>query len=127
MASSNQVTGCERLVYLASPYTHDYEHIVDQRYEDACKTVAKLIGSGEEYVYSPIVNTHHVAKVGNLDPDFSYWQNFDFFMLRLCSKLYVLMLPGWENSDGVLSEIEMASRIGMDIVFLNEQGDPIHV
>jgi hypothetical protein len=37
------------------------------------------------------------------------------------------MLPGWENSDGVLSEIEMASRIGMDIVFLNEQGDPIHV
>jgi hypothetical protein len=109
------------MIYLASPYTHPDPAVREDRYRAAFDYVTRCTRIGIKKIFSPIVYTHHLAKIGDFPVGFEFWRSFDFEMLTICNELWVLKLPGWENSKGIKEEIEYARSIGIPVLYI----DPI--
>ena len=105
------------LVYLAAPYTHKDKNIVYERYKLVNKKTHELMCQGLS-VFSPITMCHLIAEEFNLPSSFNYWKNYDLNFLSCCNTLYVLMLNGWEKSEGVAAEVAIATEMKIPIVYL---------
>jgi hypothetical protein len=105
------------MYYIGQPYSHKDPEVREQRFKIALKVLQYFISINEP-CFSPIVQTHHLeSKPSN------YWMTTDLALLRLCDKLLVLKIEGWEKSVGLAKEIEEAKKIGMPIqeVFWDEE------
>lgn len=114
-------------IYLASPYTAHKEDgsfdedLMDYRYLQVAECFHKLVGAGL-IVYCPIAMTHRIDCMNSerygtpISPDF--WYEFDKPFIQNASQLYVLKLPGWENSKGLQEEIKTALDRNLPIVYL---------
>lgn len=108
-----------RLIYLAGPYSDTDESVRQQRVDAYAETVAHFLGTTENlFIFSPILYHAPLADKYNLSRDFSFWAQRDFFMIRQSSAMWVLTLPGWEDSFGVSQEMEFAESIGRDILYV---------
>lgn len=105
------------LIYLASPYTHEDPAIVDSRVEEVYRKVSDLMKLGYT-VFSPIAHCHDMAKSCDLPTDWEFWNEYDKTIISRCDELWVLKLPGWQNSHGVKAEIQIAMELGKQIRYL---------
>lgn len=87
-------------VYLASPYTHPLKSIMASRFEAVMNSVAECAKHGVP-VYSPIVHWHVPAIIHNLPPTEDFWREQNAGMLTGCRELWILCLPGWNDSRGI--------------------------
>ncbi len=111
-------------IYLASPYTDKSEIVMADRFEAACKKAAELMLEGF-IVFSPIAHSHSIALHMPEDKicDFDFWMEQDLDYIKLwADELYVLCLPGWASSRGVLREIKLAMNHNKNVHFLNVEG-----
>jgi len=108
----------KQLVYLAVPYTHGSETVMEERFNAVNIVAGKLIERGE-FVYSPISHCHPIALVSNLPRDWEYWDGYCRACLSCCKKMYVLMIDGWEESTGVQAEIKVAEEMGIEIEYID--------
>ena len=96
----------DKLIYLASPYSHEDMKVCRERFERICFVAARLMEKGLS-VYSPIAHTHPIAIHGGLDHlDHDFWMNIDEVMLDRCDELWVYTMDGWRDSRGVEMEVE---------------------
>jgi len=109
-----------KLIYLAAPYTHADRAIMVDRFNRINAVAAKIMARGE-YVFSPISHTHPIADAGTLPRGWEYWKGYDTVMVSRCTKLYVLMLEGWTVSVGVNAEIDLADKLNIPIVYIDEK------
>lgn len=120
------VTG--RLAYLASPYTHTDKAIEMQRYEAALNAWKWLLANDQNiHFFVPIVQSHQLCVRGGLPGDWKFWADFDGTMLSRCQELWVLAIPGFQQSTGVNAEIKIATELGLPIKYLVPQGDTYEV
>ena len=105
------------LIYLAVPYSSPVPGVKEWRFQEVNKVAAKLMGDGH-HIFSPISHTHPIALAGNLPTDWEFWQQYDRAVLKVCSKMLVLTLPGWEESRGVAGEIAIAKEMGIPIEYI---------
>ncbi len=103
------------MIYLATPYSHRLASVRQARFLTACRFAAKLINEGVD-VFCPIAHSHPIAMY-NVADDFVFWQAWDEWFLRRCDSMTVLMLPGWDISLGVASEITLAKELGIEIKY----------
>lgn len=96
------------MIYLSSPYSHPSPAVREQRFEAACKATAALLKAGK-LVFSPIVHSHHLERFGCPNTH-EFWMPIDEAYLKLCRSVYVLTIDGWQDSRGVLAELDMAHR-----------------
>jgi hypothetical protein len=109
------------MIYLASPYSHKDPAVREMRFVAACKQAAEMLRC-DIPVYSPIVHSHPIAIYGGIDPmDGEFWARADRPYLELCDEVWVLTLPGWEESKGVHIEIERAEELGMKILYVEPE------
>jgi len=108
------------LVYLASPYTHADKAVMEDRFRAACRYAACLMRRGIN-VFSPIAHSHPIAQFG-LPPDWQFWRPYGEKWLSLCTSMIVLMLPGWQVSEGVQAETDIMWRRGRRIEWHTEDG-----
>lgn len=94
-------------IYLATPYSHKSELVRHHRYLEAETACAQLMLQGTT-VYSPIVHCHMLAKRHKLPKDFKFWETHNYAMLQKASLMVILMLDGWELSEGIKGEREFA-------------------
>ena len=106
------------MIYLASPYSDPDPSIMEYRYKAALHATGRMMQSGL-HVFSPIVHCHPIIKVFNLSGDWAYWGKYDTELLKMCTELRVLKLPGWKKSKGVQAEIKIAKKLGLKISFIN--------
>lgn len=111
-------------VYLAIPYQHKDQKVMDHRVQMADKKAAELMDQGY-IVFSPITHSHRIAKhiktSGHLNHDF--WLHQDKHFLDWCDKLVVCTVSGWEESYGVNWEIRYIKQQGKPIEYLNCGGE----
>lgn len=109
----------KKLIYLASPYTHERGQVMDRRYRMACKATAAMIRDGW-LVYSPIVHSVALVEHGGF-PGSSWedWEEFDLSFLERCDAFAILTLGGWRESRGVTAEHFRASVLQMQKFFVN--------
>jgi len=86
-------------------------------FEVSCLMAAFLMKTGAT-VLSPIIQGHVLASKYDMPCDHEFWLKHDLEMLKKCDEMYVIDLPGWEQSVGVQREIEEAGRLGIPVVFL---------
>ena len=102
------------IIYLASPYSHPEEVIRKARDNAAKKAAGDLMRSGVT-VFSPIAHSHGIAEAAGIPYDWPGWIKHDLEILRVCQQLWILQLPGWEESRGIKAEVEAALKRGMPI------------
>ena|ERR1700722_17277996 len=109
------------IIYLACPYTHAESEVMEERYKSATSAAAKLIEKGH-VVFSPITMTHPIDKILAKDKvslGSKYWIDFDELFMSVCSKMIVLMVEGWKESEGIQREIEYFQARGREVTYLH--------
>lgn len=106
------------LEYLAIPYTHDDEVVMEYRADMADFIFHKLSMDGRLF-YSPISSCHGVAKKFGMPRDWKFWKRLDETIIKACKKLVVVQLEGWNESTGVNAEIKIAKDNNIEIEYLD--------
>ena len=107
------------IIYLASPYSDysaDKEKVMALRFHLTVIAAGEIIAEGY-MVYSPIVHNHPIAVNMKMPTGWVFWKNHDVEMLKVSSVMYILQLPGWENSFGIQEEMEIAKGLGIPIAY----------
>ncbi len=103
--------------YLASPYTHQDPAIRILRFRAACAVAAGLMADGE-VVFCPIAHSHPIDIEFQAPQSGEFWKVQDAPFLAGCSKMKVLMIPGWRESVGVTAEIKYAVDHGIPVEYI---------
>lgn len=106
-----------KLIYLATPYNHPDPSIRQVRFEAACTAAVSLMWQGV-HLFCPIAHTHPIAERGDLPKGWDYWKEYDHVMLNACHELWVVKIEGWDKSEGIKAEIEIAESFGMPVKYL---------
>jgi len=98
------------MIYIASPYLDPDPKVMEKRFEFVEAYMAHGLKeyrplTSDDFLISPIVLFHEMAKKYNLPKDAVFWWNYNISLMRLCSHMQVLQIPGWKNSMGVQREI----------------------
>lgn len=106
-------------VYVGCPYTHKDPKVVEDRVRIATKLAAFIMSKGH-VVFSPLTHSHTIADFLPPEDRFSqeFWMGQDLPMLEACDVLAVLMLPGWEESKGLNTEIQAARRLNKKLAWV---------
>ena len=61
-------------------------------------------------IFSPIVHWHETAEQYDLPTDAEWWRKMNFDAINRCDGMYLLAMPGWEESKGVQMEMSWAEE-----------------
>ena len=81
-------------IYLASPYSDASPNVMSARFVLACKVAG----------------------------DWRFWANSCREIIGLASKLIVVRIPGWDESQGVTAEIAIALELGKPVEYMDLEG-----
>lgn len=109
-------TRAEKLIYLASPYSHPDIAVREARFRAVCEVAGAMMRDGL-MVISPIAHTHPIALAGDLPLAFDFYAAYDEVLISRCDELHVLMLDGWRESVGVTAEIAIAERLNKPVTY----------
>lgn len=99
-----------KIIYLSTPYSK-HPGGIEQAFLQACCAAGVLVKRGH-CVYSPIAHTHPIATKSSMDPlDHALWLHFDQPFMEACDELWIIQMPGWDDSHGI--EIERKAFMGM--------------
>ena len=111
------------LIYLSSPYTDKNPEVVKERFNLIVKAAAIFL-LDRLFVISPIVHGHPMVEAAcELPSDWKFWQEYCETILIKCKKLYIIQMPGWENSTGVKAEIEFALKYRIPVYGVDINSD----
>jgi len=96
-------------IYLAGPYTHANKAIEHARFVVHEAAAVHMVQMGDT-VISPIMHWHRAAREHNLPSTAEYWENYNRNLIRGCSLLRILDLPGLEHSKGTMMEMGWADE-----------------
>lgn len=109
------------LYYLASPYTHPSPAVREQRYRDLQEYAGPLMASGQ-FIYAPILHTHHVAARYSLPVEFEWWERYNRAFIERSAGVIVADMNGWRESRGVRYEIALARSLSLPVWLLDLHG-----
>jgi len=104
------------LIYLATPYLHTDKRIMKERFDAVTKAAGHLMSEGK-IIFSPITHCRPIAMVHDLPHGWEFWKTFDEVYLSHSEEMYILTLPGWEESTGVVAEYKI----------MREQNKPVYL
>jgi hypothetical protein len=108
----------ETFWYLASPYSV-YRFGLEAAFILAAQQRGLLLTAGVA-VFSPIVHSHPIAMICNIDPlDHSIWLPSERPILDSASGLIMLKAEGWEKSFGMNKEREAFELAGKPIIYMD--------
>jgi len=106
-----------KLIYIASPYSHDDPNVRVKRFMEVFKFTQKLLENGVN-AFSPIVYSHQFACMSDkLKGDWQTWKELDELMLSKCDGMVVLCIVGYRNSTGINTEVEFAYKTGVPVTY----------
>ena len=110
------------MLYVASPYTHSLSVVRRARAYCASKLAGELMRRVQhDWLFSPIAQGHEVAQhlPNNVAESHEFWMRQCRQALAEAARLYLLPLPGWEDSRGLTWELEYAQSKSLPVVYLD--------
>jgi hypothetical protein len=115
------------MIYLASVYSlnaktdsEEDKALREARYLRVMEKTNELLKEGL-CVFSPIVHCHPMSNMYGLPKHFSFWEKLDKAYIDSCDAVWVFMMDGWEQSEGITKEIEYAKSKGKNIVYIDDE------
>jgi len=109
-------------VFIISPYKDDNFLIETERAVSADLYIGELAHNGV-VAYSTISAMHHLLGICDLPEDWSFWKKHCTTMIKSAKEVHVLQLDGWETSEGVIAELEIARTYYKKITFVQPKED----
>lgn len=106
------------MIYIASPYTHVRDDVMEARFKLAEACTAFWMRQGLP-VFSPIVHCRQISLIYDLPADFDYWRRMNMAWIDAAKSMWVLGFPNWNISKGVNGEITHAENTGKDVSYFN--------
>jgi hypothetical protein len=78
------------------------------------RRIMKLLMLQGYIVMCPVILGHGLG----LPTDWQFWEEYDIAFLEWCDEIWIIMLPGWKESNGVQSEIKVAKLLNKKRVYL---------
>lgn len=103
--------------YLASPYSHPDPAVRLRRFDEVCLVASRLMGAGEA-IFCPIAHSHPIDSAESLPQTTGFWMAQDIPILRHAAKVKVLMLAGWNTSNGIAAELKTAALLNIPIEYI---------
>lgn len=110
-----------KIIYLASPYSHEEKHIRELRFLQVTDYTAKQIALGN-IVFSPITYGHVLSEFNDLPTNFMFWEIFCLTFLSKCDEMHVLKLNDWSLSKGIFNEEEYCKKNNINIKYIDYEG-----
>jgi hypothetical protein len=110
------------MLYIASPYTHSLSTVRKARAYCASKLAGELMRRVQhDWLFSPIAQGHEVALhlPGHIAESHEFWMRQCRQALAEASCLYLLPLPGWEESKGLTWELDYCQSKSLPVVYLD--------
>ncbi|MCI1035741.1 uncharacterized protein DUF1937 [Raoultella sp. BIGb0149] len=114
-----------RKIFLACPYSHVDEAVVNQRFNSCNQVAAAIIESGN-LVFSQVTLSHPINQVmrHTAKQDIGKrWAPVDAFFMGVVDELIIVDLPGWDKSIGIQREIEFFEQRGQRVSLWSEVED----
>ena len=109
------------IAYLACPYSNAHPKVRAARVAIANRVMYQLMLARNEVVFSPLSHYHEMSIECDVPGSWGFWERYDMAFLAICSILYVLKLPGWEKSKGVIEELKFAEANRIPVRYLNPE------
>lgn len=91
------------LTYLAGPYYHADQSVIDQRMQTMYQIDGYLSSNGY-FIVTPLYKVE-TAKHYSIVDTFDFWEKYCYQLLDRCDQMIILDISGWKESKGVLAEI----------------------
>jgi hypothetical protein len=108
----------DKLIYLASPYSHTEHKVRIERFHRIAIVAAELMKSGY-FLFCPITHTHPINEAGVNNPGWEFWCKYDCCMLDRCQELWIADMEGWNKSVGVTAEIQYMMEANKPVYLFN--------
>ena len=109
-----------KVLYLATPFTHDDPAVMQHRYRLSCLVAAKLMRHGI-VVFNPLSHSVPLGEfLNDIEDQHSLWMSTDLPLLRRFDELLILGLPEWPKSRGVKAEMFEALGARKPITLIEE-------
>lgn len=92
-------------IYLAAPYSHPRAFVREARVRLSDRVAARIAERGP-VVFSPLTHSHRLARWADNHQDLDFWLRQDKEFLLWADELWILAIPGWEDSKGIAEERE---------------------
>jgi hypothetical protein len=106
------------MIYLAAPYSAASVEIRNFRYQRAKQALFALWDEGTPAI-CPIVLGHEYEqrqRSGTRSAPHEFWMSMAVTQLCACTHMYVLTLPGWDESKGVEDEVRLSVLMHKSII-----------
>ena len=107
------------MIYLATPYTAATAKLQHENYLKAIRSRLEIMKLFQIPAYSPIVENHETAKIGELPTDAKYWESRNNHFIDLSEGLILdydyFTEEQYNNSAGCQSEIGYARSTGKNV------------
>jgi hypothetical protein len=110
------------MLYVASPYTHSLGAVRKARAYCASKLTGELMRRVQhDWLFSPIAQGHEIAAhlPSNVASSHKFWMRQCRLALAEAKTLYLLPLPGWEDSKGLQWELDYCHSKSLPVVYLD--------
>ena len=126
-----------KLYYLASPYSYNPKRYIPiisyivgvyvrwKRFRLVSDAAVHWILKGFTFL-EPIAMCHYKSTHYKMPTGYTFWKRRDRWFIRKCDGLVVLMLPGWEESEGVQDELQYAKKLGKEIYYMKGDDYALH-
>ncbi len=104
-------------VFVIVPYTHANPKVVTSRV-NAINSYLVSLAYKNIVCYSTVSSWHAIATEHKMNTTFKYWKKHCKQLIACSTRVEVLTLPGWDKSEGVTGEIDIATYLGKPITFI---------
>lgn len=106
------------MIYISAPYTHKDISVIDNRMTRVTKYSAHLLLNGE-HIICPLTMGHAFSYKKQMPNSQEFWMKWCYALLSKCDVMHVLLIPGWEISDGVQKEIKYCEENNIKIIYVS--------
>jgi hypothetical protein len=107
-----------KIIYLASPYTHPERMVKELRFHKVTEYTAKQVAEGN-IVFSPITYGHLLSEFHDMPTDFKFFENFCLTFLSKCDEMHILKIEGWEESEGIDQEEQFCYMNNIPVKYID--------
>jgi len=107
-------------VFISLPFGNPDQGKVLMRFRNAELYFMKLLKEGICPV-SPVVTGFPLCQKYGVSAQFEHWDEYCMEELKTCDEVHILMLDGWEHSEGLKKELELAQSRDIPVFYMSQQ------
>jgi hypothetical protein len=114
------------MIFVSVPYSHKDKSVIEFRVKMLSLYCAKLLRNGI-WNLTPVTHGTTIFKYTTLPSDFQFWKDISYQMIKVCTEVHVLMLEGWQESEGVQGEIKFAKKYNIPIIYITVKSEDEYI